>query len=192
MTTALMFILWDTVFTSKGVWGFNPNYIVGIYLYNLPLEEVLFFICIPYACVFIYESLTYLIKKDWLGKFAPYISATLCLFLISTGLANANRSYTCVTFVITGAFLGSLQWIAKPSFLGRFYLSFLVTLLPFFVVNGILTGSFILQPVVWYNSNEILGIRIGTIPIEDIFYGMLLLLINVWLFEGLQNKYLPN
>lgn len=186
--TAMVFILWDIVFTEKGVWGFNPDYIIGIYLYNLPLEEILFFVCIPYACVFIYDSLNFLIKKDWLGEFAPNISAALCLLLVSIGLLNAQRSYTCVTFIITGAFLGSLRWVSKPTFLGRFYVSFIVTLLPFFMVNGILTGSFISEPVVWYNSAEMLGVRIGTIPLEDIFYGMLLILVNVWFFEKLQNN----
>jgi len=188
LTTAGIFILWDMVFTEKGVWGFNPDYIIGVYLYNLPLEEVLFFICIPYACVFTYEALNYLNKKDWLGHFAPNITATLCLFLISMGLVNVQRSYTCVTFIVTGTFLGGLQWIERPKFLGRFYVSFIVTLLPFFIINGILTGSFISEPVVWYNSKETLGVRIGTIPFEDIFYGMLLLLVNIWLFEKLQRR----
>jgi lycopene cyclase domain-containing protein len=54
---ALLYIIWDIYFTDKGVWSFNPEFITGIKLYNLPLEEVLFFFIVPYCCVFIYACI---------------------------------------------------------------------------------------------------------------------------------------
>jgi lycopene cyclase domain-containing protein len=55
-------------------------------------------------------------------------------------------------------------------------------------VNGLLTGSFIQEEVVWYNDAMNLGIRLFTIPIEDSIYGMLLILMNITFFEWFRLK----
>ena len=52
--SATVFLVWDEIFTVWGVWGFNPDYLIGISIGHLPLGEILFFVCIPYSCVFTY------------------------------------------------------------------------------------------------------------------------------------------
>jgi lycopene cyclase domain-containing protein len=184
----IIFLLWDEFFTQLNVWGFNPEYLTGIYLGSLPLEEVLFFICIPYACVFTYEALTYLVKKDYLASYQRILSTALIAGLTVIAAFNLGKWYTVTTFLGLAAYIVILEFIVRSDFLSRFYFSYIFILIPFFIVNGILTGSFIEGEVVWYNDAENLGIRIGTIPVEDIFYGMLLLMMNVSVFEWLQRK----
>lgn len=186
---ALPFIAWDVWFTSMGVWGFNPDYLCGIYFFNLPLEEVLFFFCIPYACVFTYEAVNYLSKRVFIqGRVQHFITDVLIFGLLIVATFNHERWYTSLTFFATAAFLILLRRVWAADFLGKFYFAFLFILIPFFLVNGVLTGTAIKSPVVWYNNAENLGLRMGTIPVEDTFYGMLLLLINVSVFEWLQKK----
>ncbi len=72
--------------------------------------------------------------------------------------------------------------------MGRFYFAYAIILIPFLLVNGVLTGSFIEEQVVWYNDDANLGIRMGTIPVEDTFYGMLLILLNISILEWLQDR----
>lgn len=184
----LVFILWDVAFTHAGYWGFNEKYILGTHLFNLPLEEVLFFVCIPYACVFTYFALTHLIEKDYLFPHQELISSLLSVVLMFAGLFFINKPYTGITFLLTGGFLAFQMIVLRPRYMGRFYFAFAVLLVPFLIINGILTGSFIGEPVVWYNNDANLGIRIGTIPIEDFFYAMLLIVTNISVYEWLQYR----
>lgn len=186
---AILFVVWDEYFTSIGIWGFNPEYLSGIYIGNLPVEEILFFICIPYSCVFIYFALNHLVKKDFFYLHQDLISSVLAIGLIITGAFNINKAYTASTFLLCGAAIAFHLLKLRSRYMSRFYFAYLVVLIPFFIVNGILTGSFIPGEVVWYNDDENLDLRIGTIPVEDIFYGMLLILMNITIFEWLQRRH---
>ena len=48
------FILWDMWATVRGHWAFNPDFTLGLYVFNLPIEEILFFICIPFSCTYVW------------------------------------------------------------------------------------------------------------------------------------------
>lgn len=189
IATMAIFVPWDIVKTDLGVWGFNPDYILGAYFYNLPIEEILFFIAIPYACIFTYHSLGFFLKKESFNSSAKYISIILGMLLLFVAAINYGRIYTFITFLVTGVFLIIHCLFLKPVYLGRFYISFLIILLPFFIVDGALTGLFTANPVVWYNNSENLGIRVGTIPVEDFVYGLLLLLMNTTFYEALQKRF---
>ena len=182
--TGLVFLFWDVLFTIYGVWSFNDRYITGIKLLGLPLEEILFFLTVPFSCVFIYACLNYYIKWQ------PNRDATRAISNLLVGLSvallaiNHNKLYTAVTFGLLAVLLVTLVYYFKVEWLGRFYLAFLVSLLPFYIVNGILTA----WPVVMYNNAQNMGIRVGTIPFEDHFYSMALLMMNVGFFEYFKNR----
>lgn len=184
---ALVFIIWDSWFTGMGVWGFNERYLTGVRLGNLPIEEVLFFICIPYACVFTYEAVNYLLKTP-LKQGVSAITGAIIFVLTITAGTHVDQWYTSVTFFGLTAYLVMLLLFKQTAYLDRFYFAFLFILIPFFIVNGILTGTGLPEPIVWYNNEENLGIRMLTIPVEDTFYGMLLILMNVSIFEFLQQR----
>lgn len=187
LITGCLFVVWDIWFTRMGIWGFNPSYVTGHYFVNLPMEEILFFICVPFACIFTYEAARILSVRERVPqKIQKHITEGLAVTLLLAGIWNYDKWYTSSAFILAGLYLACLRWIWKANYLGNFYWAFLFILLPFFIVNGILTGTGIDQPVVWYNDAENLGIRIGTIPVEDVFYGLLLILMNVSIFEYLQ------
>lgn len=180
---ALSFIIWDIYFTSIGVWGFNEKYLIGISIFNLPIEEVLFFICIPYASVFTYHCFKIFFKFNH-PKLNRIITSGLIILLTLVLFYNFGKLYTTVTFTLTILLLLYIL-IQSPEWLTIFYLSFAVILIPFLLVNGALTGMFFETPVVWYNDTENLGLRIISIPIEDSVYALLMLLSTTFLHEKL-------
>ena len=182
MVMSVLFLLWDGLFTALGVWGFNPRYLVGLYLFGMPVEEWLFFLFIPYSCVFLYEVMRYFIRRDVLRDFARPLSIVLLAILLVVGLFDLDRSYTCITFIATAVFLSYHVYTRTP-WLGRFYVGYAISLVPFLVVNGILTGWLLPEPIVWYDDAENLGIRLNTIPIEDSVYLLLMLLITITFYE---------
>ena len=186
--TAAFFIAWDVIFTNLGVWGFNAKYLSGIYLINLPVEEWLFFITVPFASIFIYENVVYFLPEGFSWTIARNISVGLAAIILVVALFNWEKYYTFYNLTGTAIILLFVSLYSKPRYLPHFLIAYLFVLIPFFCVNGVLTGSFIEEPVVWYNDAENLGIRIGTIPIEDTMYGFFLLLMNVSLYEHFKSK----
>lgn len=186
--TLAFFVFWDSTFTAWGVWGFTPSYLLGVDLLNLPIEEWLFFITIPYACVFIYEVLNHFMLRDWLGAAANGIAIGLMVLGVAMVVLFWGHFYTMSSFGLMVLLLGMHVFIFKSDWLGRFFVAFLVSLIPFVIVNGVLTGAVTAAPVVWYNDAHNLGIRLGTIPLDDFVYGLDLMLMNVSLFEWFKWK----
>ncbi len=180
------FLLWDAYFTDNHIWGFTEEHIAKIYLYNLPVEEVLFFFLVPYSCVFIYEVLSGYFPKLNLSVFSTYFSylfIALGTTLILTGIGNWYTISACTISCLLVAYTGLLK---QKNWFPYFSLTFTIALIPFIIVNGVLTGAITENPIVWYSENHIVGIRIITIPIEDLFYNASLLLPIIWIYEKIK------
>jgi len=197
ITAGLIFISADIIFTEKGVWGFNSRYHSGIILAGIPLEEWLFFIIIPYASIFTH----YVIISYFPGTFLSDRTTRIITWILVACLSILivifhKRIYT--TFY--SAFMIILLLISlfdRSRLINSFYITWLVILIPFFLVNGILTGSFIQDEVVWYNESAISGFRIFTVPFEDIMYGfslifLILLLMAKFEKTGLKKNFSPH
>lgn len=190
LLTAAFFIGWDALFTHWGVWWFNRDFTMPYRLLGLPVEEWLFFLVVPYACVFVQACLDgYFPAKSAESKWSNTI--ILALLLIIFGLLNAGRAYTlfacggCGAGLLLAHLLRTRNRAFRPQ---RFLLAYGVCLVPFLIVNGLLTSL----PVVLYNDSENIGLRIYTIPAEDVFYGMLLVLGNIWGATFIRSKTSPD
>lgn len=188
---AVPFLIWDYYFTNWGIWGFNSHYLLGYKLLNLPIEEVSFFFIIPFCCLFIHEVLEVYFKPNPSPQFI--LSCVVICILISVILINLfhERTYTFWANILF-IFLILLGYFKFRESLGRFIFTYIVCIIPFLIVNGILTGFITTEPIVWYNNAENISMRIGSIPIEDLFYNFDLLFANVIIYDRLKSKFLSD
>lgn len=163
----LPYLVWDHIVTNWW-WSFNPQYILGWKLGVLPLEEILFFMVVPWGCLVIWENLKTRINGS-VSSFWSWLLMSLGIVLAVVSFTQAWW-YTWTVMVLTSAVvLADLQtsrWLQQKA--AMVFLAMVVGLTLIF--NGYLTA----RPVVEYNPQIMSSLRLGTVPIEDVHYGLIL------------------
>lgn len=59
----VIFGFWDIFAVWRGHWFFDASGVGNLRIINLPLEEWLFFVVIPFCCIFTWEVIKYLREK---------------------------------------------------------------------------------------------------------------------------------
>jgi lycopene cyclase domain-containing protein len=180
------FLIHDYFFTEMGVWGFNPDYLTGHYLLNLPIEEVLFFVVVPYACTFVYACCKAYFLRFNFGTFNKGFYLGILLYALVIFVLGIGAWYSTMVSILA-FILGLLLWFKQKNY-PYVPIAVVLSMIPFFIMNSILTGSFTPEPIVWYDNFQNIGFRWGTIPAEDILYSFLLVAANILVFRFLVER----
>jgi lycopene cyclase domain-containing protein len=187
LAIAAVYIPWDMLKTAYRVWGFSERFAGSWRLLGLPAGEWLFFVAVPFSCLFIYE-----VVRAYFRDGAVRVPAWVWLAAAAASLAVAvlfrARAYTFTVMISVAVFL-VLATLLLPRLLGsrHFWLAMLLTNIPFLIFNGLLTAL----PVVVYNDAENWGVRAFTIPLEDFFYSFSLLGFNFLVYQPLRRALEP-
>ncbi len=190
--TMAVFVTWDIIFTHMGCWFFNPIHNSGVYINKLPLEEYLFFIVIPYACAFSYYAVQFHFPKFKLNEqWTRILTFFIAGASLVTSLVFHDLTYTFVNFLVLAVLLVLSYYFAKE--VVQYYLAiYPILLIPFIIINGILTGTGLEQAVFDYNPEVFIGIRVFSFPLEDMFYNFSLLLTPLVLTSIFEKKFGKN
>ena len=165
------YIIWDAVATARGDWWFNHKYVMDFELLGLPIEEILFFITVPYSLIFIYEAFQYFIGDKELKVNVRLFFIPSIIFIV-LGAIFYDQYYTITVMVSCGLFFVVAVIILPQMLRSRIYWLYIsIAFIPFFVMNYLLTSI----PIVLYNPEAMWNVRITTIPVEDFFYNFSLL-----------------
>jgi len=185
LIVGISYIIWDAIVTWRGDWWFNHEYLSGIEIIGLPLEEILFFIVVPYACIFIYENLNYFIGEKEI-PFNRWFYLTLAGIFIILGLVFHEQDYTLLAMFSCALFFILASSLYATILKSRlFWLYIVISFIPFMIFNYFLTSLI----VVYYNPQAIWGIRVTTIPLEDFFYNFSMLAFYLMVYRYFKQKW---
>lgn len=163
---------------------FYPLYLTDHYLWQLPVEELLFSLVMPLTGLAIYIFLNIRFPENKLQKYSLALSNILLGICIAIIYFGYHHLYTLITFVLLFLFILYIEYVNKIRFMYRFYRAFLVSLIPFY-------GAMVLVntlPVIQYTEEETLIFKLLKVPFESTFYFMGMLLLTVYLFELFKSR----
>lgn len=178
---AIPFIAWDALVTGRH-WWFSPVYTIGVKIFELPVEECLFFFTVPFASVFVWEVVKHYFPFHT-GKTTTVISLLVSLmWMPGIYFAFTGKEYTAFALMaLSVSFFIDLFLKTTITTQKRFYTFLGLTSIFMLIFNGYLTA----RPVVMYDAAYQLDWRVGTIPIEDFIYGYALIVLVVVVYEKL-------
>lgn len=179
------FIIWDAL-AANSHWWFNDAYTLSLRIAGLPLGEWFFFITVPFACIFTWESIRHHAKNDVNERLR--LIPILMIMAIPAGafIFGSGKEYTGLVLIFLGI-TALLDLVMNTNlFHQKITYIFLAILAGFTLIfNGYLTA----RPVVLYDSQYQLDFRVLTIPIEDFGYGFSLMLLCLIIYEKLRSRY---
>lgn len=189
-----VYILWDVLVTARGDWWFNKTYLVGIEIAGLPIEEILFFIVVPYSCIFIYENLNYFFN-DTKISFNKWVYYGLSTFLVIASLLFYHQEYTVLALLsVVTFFIVASTWFSNLLQSRNYWIYIIISFGAFIIFNYLLTSI----PVVLYNPEAIWGGTVDqiwegrfiTIPFEDFFYNYSMLSFYLLVYRYFKKRWI--
>ena len=182
-----VFIMLNIRFLESGIISFNANYLIGKNIFNLPVEEWLFLLILS-----LFSFSVYVLIAERFGNFDKPnlfmgISVVLLLGFGFEAWFSRQKLVPFFIFFLLVIYFGYTLFRKRfKVHLTKFYISYFFVAIPFFLINAFSNTL----PVILYNNEHTLGIRLFNMPVEQFGYLFLLMLINITIFEYLRDNHL--
>ncbi|MBN1465445.1 lycopene cyclase domain-containing protein, partial [candidate division KSB1 bacterium] len=147
--------------------------------------EWLFFISVPFACLFIWEILTFFLAGRALKVFDHLRLLALLIMPLGVWIAATGKEYTGIVLIVFSLVL-LLDKLLKTDITldGRYYAFLAIQIGLTLIFNGYLTA----RSVVLYDQSYQLDFRIVTIPVEDFLYGISHILLTIIVYTKMKGR----
>jgi lycopene cyclase domain-containing protein len=192
LIVGISYIIWDILVTWRGDWWFEEEFLIGIEIFGLPIEEILFFIVVPFACLFIYENLVYFIKDKKL-PFNKWFYLTIAAIFFIIGIIFRNQDYTILSTFSCALFFILASTLYPEMLKSRNYWFYIIlSFIPFIIFNYFLTSLIVVgySPEAIWGGDGLWNGRFITIPFEDFFYNYSMLSFYLMVYLYFKGKWI--
>jgi hypothetical protein len=165
-----------------GLLSYNDT--MGIFFKDIPLEQYLLNFTFSFAAIGLYQYLNLKFPKNDLQRYSLAMSNLLLGLCVAFLFFAYTKWYTLSTFATLLVLLLFIEYIGKLRFMYRAYRAFVVMLVPFYIIYGILFWS----GTITIAKNQLSGMCLASIPIENHFVALAMMLVSIYMFEFFRTK----
>ncbi len=183
LLAVLVFVLWELGFTTIGIWKYPRPLSSAFRLGAIPIETIVFLFLKAYLSILLYMFTPQLIRRNLLRNWHFSITPIAIIFLVLLLINNFEKTMTAMVSAFL-MLLFCIQLIKLKRYMGRFFKTLLISVLPLYVFNLLLLDA----KLIVYNPSGILGLTLGIVPVECFLYDAAFLLLAVMGYEWLKRK----
>lgn len=167
-----------------GVISYQNTKTVGIVFRDLPLEQYLLHFSLSVCAISIFEVLQEKFPNNNLQKYSLALSNFLLGICIAFLFFAYSKWYVIITFSATMVVILAIEYLSSLRFMYKAYRTFLVMLIPFYIIYSYLISDGILL----IKEDEAVGFSVLSIPVETHFTLLITVLLCIFMFEYLKPK----
>ncbi len=162
-----------------GILTYNYQFTSNIIFRTLPFEQYILHFGFSFCALAVYEFLNNRYPGNSLQKYSLALSNLLLGLCVAFLFFAFDKWYTVLAFSLLLIGLFSIEYIGKLRFMYKAYRLFMLMLIPFYVIYGVLLAS----KVIVFNPEELVGLYVLKVPVETTVVFLVSILMSIYMFE---------
>jgi hypothetical protein len=162
-----------------GVLSFDYHLTTNIIFRTLPIEQYLLHFGFCFFALTLYQFLNSRFPDNTLQKFSLAASNLILGLCVAFLFFAYDKWYTILAFSLLLITIFLIEYLGKLRFMFRAYRLYLIMLIPFYLVYGIL----VFYKVIIFNGSELAGLYMFKVPVETSVVFLVSLLIPIYMLE---------
>lgn len=184
LVSAIIFSALTVVLQIFGIITFSADSTLGVVFKEVPLEHYLLNFSFSFASVSAYQYLNIKFPNNNLQKYSLALSNLLMGLCVAFLFFGYPKWYTLGTFATLLILLFLIEYVGTLRFMYRAYRAFVFMLVPFCLVYGLLFWNGLIVVA----KQQVTGMHLAKIPVENLFITLSMLLVSVYMFEFFSSK----
>jgi len=184
LISTIVFAAIIVVLRLLSVVAFDANNTIGVVFKDVPLEQYLLYFSFSFAAISVYIYFNIKFPNNDLQKYSLAVSNLLLGLCVAFLFFGYPKWYTLSTFATLLISLFLIEYVGRLRFMYRAYRAFVLMLIPFYIVYGFLFWS----ETLLIAKNQVTGMSVARIPVENHFIALTVLLVSIYMFEFFKSR----